>query len=328
MSDRPDPPRTIVSPMPGGRRPEAPAGDHVPPPPGGLGGGYGGGGGGFDLSGVRPGVNPLVAAGAEQEVVDVARYALAATIDDAVLNKPWGIERGYQHATLVGSSHSDVQGGERFFDYFAAAERNLTRYGDLVELMYICVSLGFQGVYRLRGMDGRDSLHERRARAFEAVRTRRGGFAETLSLQWRGVETERKPLRELLPTWLVAAVSVAVCAGLFVAFVWQAGGAAGTAVAAVAQMPPQGLVRIVALDPPPPTPPAPPPAPPQTERVSKFLQTEIDERIVEVIPEAEGLRIRLTGDGMFQLGSASLERRFQETLGKVAAALNGEDVDA
>jgi len=55
--------------------------------------------------------------------------------------------------------HNDVAGGERFFEFLTHFEREPGRYGDVLELMYLCLSLGFEG--RLRVADQNDAGHER-----------------------------------------------------------------------------------------------------------------------------------------------------------------------
>jgi type VI secretion system protein ImpK len=314
----------------------------------------------FDAAEARPGVNPLVdaasdlfdlvvylqaqagpveigalrakaaalvrrfdlraeAAGAPGDVIGVARYAIAATVDDQVMARPWGIASGWQHATLVGALYEEVIGGERFFEYLDAALKDPGRYGDLIEFLYICLSLGFQGVYRRRDREG---LEAHRARAFQALRARRGGFAQGLSPRWRGVDAARRPLREIVPLWLVGALSAGLCGG---ALIWGAlaiGAPAGRAVAAAAALPPPAEVEIATLDPPAAAPPR--PAPAQQARVSGFLEAEIAAGLVEVLDEGGRVRIRLTGEGMFASAQATLLPRYEPVLAKVAAALDGE----
>ncbi len=314
----------------------------------------------FDAAEARPGVNPLVdagsdlfdlvvylqaqatpveigslrakaaamvrrfdlraeAAGAPGDVVGVARYAIAATIDDQVMARPWGLSSGWQNATLVGALYDEVIGGERFFEYLDAALKDPGRCGDLIEFLYICLSLGFQGVYRRRDREG---LEAHRARAFQAIRARRGGFAQGLSLRWRGVDAARRPLRDIVPLWLAGALSAALCGA---ALIWGAlatGAPAGRAIAAAAALPPDAEVEIVTLDPPAVAPPR--PAPAQQARVRGFLEDEVREGSVEVLEEGGRVRIRLTGEGMFASGQATLLPRFAPVLAKVAAALDGE----
>ncbi|SEA47121.1 type IVB secretion system protein IcmH/DotU [Rubrimonas cliftonensis] len=270
------------------------------------------------------------AEGVDQGVAQVARYAIAATIDDEIMSKPWGMEAGWQNATLVASLYEEVIGGDRFFELLDEAVAEPRRFGDLVELMHICLSLGFKGRYRRGGAAAEAELEQWRRRAFDAVTLRRDGFTEALSLHWRGVDTERRPLRELAPIWLIASLSAAACAGLFFLAAWLTGGEAARSAQAAVNLPPQlgpgQSVEIVRLA-------APAPreevvlAPPRLDRVRGFLDAEIKEGLVEVFEEAGLVRIRLLGAGMFAGGKAVVLPRYQNVLLRVADALNDEPGD-
>ncbi len=65
-----------------------------------------------------------------------------------------------------------MSGGERFFDILEQMEQELGRHGDVVELMYLCLSLGFEGRYRVLPR-GAATLAEFRDNVFRTMRQRR-----------------------------------------------------------------------------------------------------------------------------------------------------------
>lgn len=272
---------------------------------------------------VRRFENKAAEAGVEPTVADVARYAVAATIDDQIMAKPWGLQSGWQNQTLVAALYGEVIGGERFFEFLEEAERAPDRFGDLIEFMYLCLSLGFQGVYRRSGGAPGQGVEGHRGKAFEAIRMRRDGLPGALSVRWRGVDAIRKPFREIVPLWLAGAVSLAVTAGLFFLAVFMIGGETARAVTAAGDIPPVAEVAIETLDPPA-KPPPPPPPQPQQKRVEGFLEDEIAQGLVSVFEEGGQLRIRIAGEGMFASARATLLPRYEAVLSKVATALNGE----
>ena len=74
-----------------------------------------------------------------------------------------------------------------------------------------------------------------------------------------------------------------------------------------------------------PPPPPPPPQPEQVaqiEKVTDFLQPEIEEGLVKVFEKGNTLTIRLTGSGMFGSGSDTLQKKFMTPIERVAIALN------
>ncbi len=91
-----------------------------------------------------------------------AHYALCASLDDVVLNTPWGSAGDWAERSLVSSFHQEVRGGERFFDLLGQLRQNPGTFLPVLELMYLCLSLGFQGRYRLspRGPGELDRLRE------------------------------------------------------------------------------------------------------------------------------------------------------------------------
>ncbi len=91
-----------------------------------------------------------------------AHYALCASLDDVVLNTPWGSSGGWAARSLVSTFHQEVRSGERFFDLLAQLRQNPGTFLPVLELMYLCLSLGFQGRYRLspRGPGELDRLRE------------------------------------------------------------------------------------------------------------------------------------------------------------------------
>src|SRR5271167_838216 len=102
------------------------------------------------------------ASGLPIELIRPAHYALCASLDDVVLNMPWGSTGVWDVRSLVSTFHQEVKSGERFFDLFAQMRQNPGLFLPVIELMYLCLSLGFQGRYRLspRGPAELDRLRE------------------------------------------------------------------------------------------------------------------------------------------------------------------------
>ena len=48
--------------------------------------------------------------------VEPAHYVLCASLDDVVLNTPWGSAGTWAARSLVSSFHQEVRSGERFFE--------------------------------------------------------------------------------------------------------------------------------------------------------------------------------------------------------------------
>ena len=83
------------------------------------------------------------------EDVLAARYALCTVIDEAVLNTPWGAQSGWSTQSLLVTFHREASGGEKFFQILDRVSADPSRYLSLLELLYVCLALGFEGKYRL-----------------------------------------------------------------------------------------------------------------------------------------------------------------------------------
>ena len=64
--------------------------------------------------------------GIAMEVLRPAHYALCASIDDLVLNTPWGAASGWAGQTLVATFHHGARGTDQFFDQLRQMRRRRT----------------------------------------------------------------------------------------------------------------------------------------------------------------------------------------------------------
>jgi len=143
------------------------------------------------------------------ESILAARYILCAALDEVVLNTPWGAESGWAQRTLLSTFHSETHGGEKFFLLLDKMKERPTHNLDLLELMYILLSLGFEGKYHLTAR-GRDALDKIRDDLFNVIRTYRGEYERALSPRWQGLGRTKNSLAQYIPMWVVASVLAGV----------------------------------------------------------------------------------------------------------------------
>ena len=143
---------------------------------------------------------------------DEGAWFVAALIDDLVLNTPWGGHGTWPSRSLVSSLYGDVDSGVQFFERLETLRRYPDRDPELLELAFLCLSLGFQGKYRAgEGVVG-GSLAEIRA-ATARLLFARDAVAE-LSPNWQGVTAANDPPRFVVPIWtlFVGAAALATIA--------------------------------------------------------------------------------------------------------------------
>ena len=115
-----------------------------------------------------------------------AHYALCASLDDVVLNTPWGSGGGWAARSLVSTFHQEVRSGERFFDLLDQLKPNPGTFLPVLELIYLCLSLGFQGQYRLSPR-GPGELDRMREDLYTIIMRQRQAADPALSPHWQGV---------------------------------------------------------------------------------------------------------------------------------------------
>ena len=265
--------------------------------------------------------------GASPEAVRAARYALCATVDDLVLNTPWGSRSLWTTRSMVGTFHNELSGGERFYDILTHLEKNPGRNTDVLELMYLCLTLGFEGRYRIE-QRGSSTHGQVRDGIYRIIRGNRGEFERELSPHWMGIDAGHRPLTSYIPVWVVGAIAAGLLTLTFMGVGYALSVPADLTASQLQQLPPTGETTIARAQP------APPPPPPQmTEpdllpQIQGFLAEEIAARLVEVEEDFQTITVRITGQGMFRSGSDEVQQQFLPLLRRIAEALNsrGNDV--
>lgn len=160
-----------------------------------------------------------VARGLDQRVVSLGHYALCALLDDVALNTPWGAQGAWRANTLAGALHHDAAAGEHFFAYLEQASRQPERSRPALEVMAACLSLGFEGRFRI-APQGKAALQQIRSELFNTLRRLDGAADDALSPHWQGVAATHVTIVRRIPLWVFASATAAflilVYAGLAV----------------------------------------------------------------------------------------------------------------
>ncbi|CAM3133829.1 type IVB secretion system protein IcmH/DotU [Pseudomonas floridensis] len=158
----------------------------------------------------------------EHDQMLAARYVLCTVLDEAVLTTPWGNTSDWSTMSLLSHFHKETFGGEKFFQLLDRLGSNPLRHLHMLELMYLCLALGFEGKYRVdhRGGDElegiRDGLHRQ-------IRQLRGDVPLTLSPHWHGSSETGVQQPRLVPLWLVAMFTLMTLTVMYSGFAWVLG---------------------------------------------------------------------------------------------------------
>lgn len=344
--------RTVIRPTPGGRR--APAANPTPqaaqtPPPAGP----------VDFSSLSAG-NPIISAAipllklivsvrsclsmpdirqfrqkieteiksfeqkiakdSSQDTVLITRYCLCTAIDEAVLNTPWGVNSQWRQESLLVQFHKEAWGGEKFFVILERMQQDPASRIDIMELLYLLLSLGFEGKYRVldNGQRALDGICEQ---LYRSIRAQRGEPESDLSPQWRGVTAAGTAISQYVPIWVIGVILAALLVGGYLGFSYlinqKTAGIFDAYAAAGRETPPEIVsTEILKIQP--------PVEDTLSETISTFLKPEVDQGLVEVIDNYSDVRVRILGKALFKSGSDNLNAKYLPLIGRISAALENE----
>lgn len=242
------------------------------------------------------------------ETLIAARYALCTALDETAAKTPWGGGGQWSRHSLLVTFHNETWGGEKFFQVLARLVQDPKKHLDLIELMAVCIALGFEGRFSVVD-NGRTQLETLRRRLVEIISAARGEHSRDLSLHWRGAVADGRAGWGYLPLWVATGVTLLVLLGIYLLYTFLIAGRSDQAFTAISSIrPPKAEVfkpKVAA-----------------TKRLGRFLEPEIQAGLVAVNDFEDRSVIILRGDGMFDSGKTDVKDRYLAILDKVAEALN------
>ncbi|MEN6439743.1 MAG: type IVB secretion system protein IcmH/DotU [Syntrophobacter sp.] len=271
--------------------------------------------------------NRALQQGYTEEQVRTASYFLCSLVDETVLNTPWGSESNWGHDSLLVKFHHEAWGGEEFFKMVDRFFQRPTQNLDLLELAFLCLSLGFEGKYRLIP-NGMASLEQLRIEIYSEIQRIRGDLDRSLSVNWKGLRDLRSPLTRFVPLWVLTVVSGLLILLIFLGFSYALNMASNRIYGdwmtiavqeskVVAPEPPPVVIAPAIT--PPPQAEVQPPVPNRAQEFADLLADEIGQGKVIVL---EGPIVRLTN--AFQSGSDQLRKDYIPLLVKIARQLKND----
>lgn len=153
------------------------------------------------------------------ETVLTARYLLCSVVDEIVLSTPWGAASGWSQHSLLSLFHKETSGGEKCFLILQRTLETPGTHLQLLELFYLCLSLGFQGKYRLV-QRGYEQLEQIRENLYRTIESHRPAMERDLSPHWEGCVERKTRLIQYVPMWVIASVVLGVLAATFSGYRW------------------------------------------------------------------------------------------------------------
>lgn len=145
--------------------------------------------------------------GIENSQVISARYVLCSVLDEAVVTSGWGSRSDWPKVSLLSRFHNETFGGEKFFQLLERLSRDPVKHLAILELMYLCLAVGFEGKYRVIARGG-EQLEGVRDALYRQIRQVRGDPPPLSTLPLTAGQVRRRQLP------IVSATGFAVLGGV------------------------------------------------------------------------------------------------------------------
>ena len=142
------------------------------------------------------------------------RYCLCSFIDETVMGTNWGGKSIWANQSMLAYFHNETWGGEKFFSILSRAMMEPEKYKDLLEFIYLCLSLGFKGQYSVE-QNGAESIQDLLVKLNLMLRELRGEAPETL-LNKVDAKKVGYRLNSSFPLWGIWLISFLILVGVFI----------------------------------------------------------------------------------------------------------------
>lgn len=254
--------------------------------------------------------NRAKTSGIPAEKIIPARYALCTFLDETIASTPWGSGEWGKYSLLV-IFQKEVFGGEKFFQLISKLVENPRKNIDLLELFDICLSLGFEGRYRIMER-GREQLEQLKERLVQIIRNERGEYEKDLSPHWRVTSHARRKIFMVIPLWVYSAFCGITLLFVYLGFSYSLNSISDPVFTQIqsiqVSMPMHESVAASASS--------------LQPRLREMLSNEISSGQLTIREENGRSIITLTGDNIFSSGSATVSEKILPLLSRVVSALN------
>ncbi|MFT6450770.1 MAG: type VI secretion system protein ImpK [Halocynthiibacter sp.] len=263
------------------------------------------------------------AAGIDPMEVQVGKYAICGTADDIVQNLP-GADRGvWIQYSMVARFFQKRDSGVGFFQEAEKAMQAPAQRYNLLELMLVCLSLGFEGQYRTLP-NGAVELARIRAAIYESLRRVKPRPDEDISVHWEAVPMGGRRKFGATPIWVIASIAMVTLVAAFATFSTLISRDGARVVTMLNTLHPSGvkinlertsLARafVAKHD------------SAQIDRISDALREEIAAGSVEVGEKGQFIFVRVGNLLLFDSGKSTVKKAFAPLANRLAETLNNEE---
>ncbi len=250
----------------------------------------------------------------DQQLAGKSRYVLCSLIDETVLNTPWGEHSIWSQKSLLSVFHHETYGGEKFYRIVDDALNASRKDYQLLELLYLCLSLGFMGKYRI-DPQGLVKCEKVRSDVYHVLHNGLDNYKNELSVNISTASTIRQRLHSFLPVWVYSALLGLAAFGIFTYLLIELNKSTDqlqTDLAALTPSPVEPVLAVAKVR-------------PEVLRLRELLAPEIDRGVVRVDDYKTRISVVLQAEELFGSGSTEINGAFYPILDKISKALEAID---
>lgn len=240
-----------------------------------------------------------------------ASYLLCSLLDETVLNTAWGENSLWSQNSLLRLFHRETYGGEKVFQLIDTALGSARKDVDFLELAYLCLSLGFEGKYRIDPR-GKVKLEQLRSDIYTTIKESRDRFRKELSPGVAPVLGIRRRLHSFASLWLMAGVLGLLVFGVYFYVLRDLNERSDRLMAELRALVPPAVAQVEMPE---------QRLRPEVVRLRELLAPEIERGVLSVNDFGNRVSVVLQAEAMFPSGSAAIEDGFLPILDKIGKAL-------
>ena len=258
-----------------------------------------------------------------QEKSDMAKYAICATADDIVQHIPSDERHVWAQYSMLSRFFGERVGGVRFYEKLDQAKMDPTTNYDVLELMYACLAIGFQGIHRT-SQGGMANLQMIQRNLYELLRKVRPKTQDDLSPHWRGQSLPSDAATFRIPLWVLSALAAALLFALYLTLRYLLSGNAQAVTDEMRRLFGDGQITLERAAVAVPAAPIPIRASTQLERIRSKMEAEIAAKKADAVESGTSIIIRVGSFATFASGSANVLDEFKPLAVKIGDALEKE----
>ena len=251
-------------------------------------------------------------ANVDSKDIEIAGYLLCATVDEFVLNTPLGANNNWSRHSLLSYFHSETWGGENFFVILSNLNKNPRQNIDLIEIIYVCLALGFEGKYAIEP-DRASQLYVLRNSLYKTIINIRGTIPRPVSIHWKGEEVVAEKIRNTFPLWAMLIFLLGILCVIYFYLLIKLNDQSSIALVdasrSLTEQPSYFEVQVPEIN------------ESIYDRIFRLLEPEIIRNQVSVNDRNNQIRIVIKTDQLFRSGSAEIEPSYKQLIKDIGVAL-------